>query len=277
MGDIAILRTCEGQAGHQSTPMTPNRRTERTPRLGECRTRVCDPDEKLACPDGEVWSPGAGACVALCAESETLINGTCCAAGDLRPDRDPRRPGICSGNGTNIGLPQCGAGQTALGSSKGCCANDRIYAGPSGAEFCCATPLVNGTCELKLRKPPALECAGCCATGYVALNGSCCLQSQATSTGQCCPAGEHPSADKTHCVQLQLIPRISMCCAEGFLPTGSGKCCSAANITSTGACCALAVDPKDRTKCSAPLEKKSIPLKSCGPGMFAIARAYASN
>jgi hypothetical protein len=188
---------------------------------------VCGTPDGPACPVDQVWSIAAGACAPSCALSEILVNGKCCSQKDMLPGGACSNGDPSSSKGdpsTGIAKPMCGVTQTAIGPKNECCDNDRIYSGPSGGQLCCATALVNGVCEPLKTKIPI--CPGCCAPGYVKIGGKCCLKSQATSKGQCCPVGETPSADGTQCLHLPSfkIPKFSLCCASGFVPTGSGKC-----------------------------------------------------
>lgn len=260
LGDVAILRACKETTakllpGVPSTGATPR---PRPPGLRACQTHVCGDGQ--ACPVNQVWSIAAGACTSGCAPTEILVNGKCCSQEDLRPG------GACSngGPGTSIAKPMCGVTQTAIGPKNECCENDHIYSGPNGEQLCCATALADGKCGSLIPKIPNLQCADCCASGYVAIKGKCCLKSQATSKGQCCPLGQIPSSDGTQCQPLHWQPKIPLCCASGFIPTANGQCCAAANLTTSGECCPAPVNPKDRRQCLTKAEKKHTPPEPCG-------------
>jgi hypothetical protein len=240
MGDIAILRPCAPAPTRIEPP--PRRAGAPPPGPRVCRTHVCAGGQ--ACPVGQVWNPATGACVADCPPPTILVNGMCCTPQDLRTG------GACAGEpGTGIGKPMCGVTQTAIGPNSACCENDHIYAGPNGEPRCCADALQNGKCGSQIVKIPELLCADCCAAGYVKIKSKCCLKGQATTTGQCCPAGQFVSPDGAHCLTFVKLPKLSLCCAAGFVPLAGGKCCVAANLTTSGECCPAAVDPKARHQC----------------------------
>lgn len=259
MGDVAILRACKETTAKLSPSVPRAGAPLPRPSLRTCQTHVCMPGGP-ACPVNQVWSIAVGACASSCAPSEILVNGKCCSPKDMRPG------GACS-NGdpsTGIAKPKCGVTQTAIGPKNECCENDRIYSGSSGTKLCCVTALVNGVCEPL--KPKIPICPGCCAPGYVAIGGKCCLKSQATSKEQCCPIGQIPSPDGALCMPLNWLPKIPLCCASGFVPTGTGKCCASANLTTSGECCPAPVNPNDRAQCLTKAEKKNTPPKPCGRG-----------
>lgn len=264
LGDIAILRACTEQAAKvlpaPPVPTPPAVALTPSPRI--CQTHVCGTPRGPVCPVNHIWNITARACAESCAPPDILVNGKCCSPKDMQPG------GACSNGGTpstDIAKPMCGTTQTAIGPKNECCENSQIYSGSGGAQLCCPTALVNGVCEpLKVKIP---LCPDCCAPGYVTIGGKCCLKSQATSKGQCCPVGQTPSADGTQCVpSLHWLPRIPFCCASGYVPSGDGKCCAAANLTSSGACCPTPVNPKDRGQCVVPSEKKFTPRQTCGAG-----------
>ena len=265
MGDIAIWRACKERAAElvpSPRPLLPPPSgAPRPPSLRTCQMRVCGPGGS-ACPVNQVWSIAVGACAPGCALLEILVNGMCCSPKELGPG------GACSnGNtSTNIAKPMCGVTQTAIGPNHDCCDNDHIYSGSGGEQLCCTTALVNGVCEPLKPKIPTWQCPGCCGTGYVAIGGKCCLKSQATSKGQCCPIGQTPNSDGTGCQPFHKLPKISVCCASGFVPTSDGKCCASANLTSSGACCPTPVNPNDRRQCVTKVEKKNTPPEPCGRG-----------
>jgi len=297
MGDIAILRACVEQPAQllpgafpPGAPRLPPPSGGKPPNLRTCQTFVCGPGGG-PCPVNQVWSVAAGACAPTCAIAEILVNGKCCSPSDLAPGgacaqscappntlvngkccspSDLAPGGACSKGGPSTGtpaLPMCGATQTAIGPNHECCDNDHIYSDPNGGQLCCASPLVNGKCEQQLiPKLPKFSCPGCCASGYVAMNGACCLKSQATSTGQCCPIGQTPSSDGTKCQPFHWLPLHPLCCAGGYVPTANGKCCAVANLTSSGECCPAPVNPNDRKQCPTQAEKKTFPPLACGPG-----------
>jgi hypothetical protein len=261
LGDIAILRTCAEQPAQLlpglrpvGVPLPP----PPPPSFRACQTHVCGPGGKPVCPINQVWSNGA--CASDCAKSETLVNGKCCSAVDLRPG------GACGNPSTDIGKPMCGTTQTAIGPNHECCENDHIYTGSGGAQLCCAGALVNGKCQQFIPKIPGGICLDCCSPGYVKIAGKCCLKSQATSKGVCCPVGQTPSADGTQCQPKFKIPKISLCCAAGYVPTAAGKCCAAGNLTSSGECCPAPVNPNDRSQCVAQSGKKFSPQQPCAAG-----------
>lgn len=287
MGDIAILRACREQAAKlffDAPPaLTPPAAAVAKPSFRTCQTHVCGAPAGPVCALNQVWSIAAGACKTDCLPPETLVNGKCCAPKDLALG------GACSGGGpstggggpssgggwpsdggggpsTEIAKPSCGVNQTAIGPKHDCCDNANVYSGPNGAQLCCQSPLVNGKCEPQLHKPPLLQCANCCSPGYVAINGACCLKGQATSTGQCCPPGQSPGPDGTKCLPTLWLPKITMCCAAGYIPSGNGKCCAAANLTTNGTCCPTPVNPKDRRQCSTETVKKGALPAPCSPG-----------
>jgi hypothetical protein len=258
MGDVAILRRCKETSATLSPGLRPAATRPSSPNVRICQTHVCAPDGSV-CPVNQVWSPAGSACTPGCAPTETLVNGKCCSQEDMRAG------GACSPS-TDIGKPMCGVTQTAIGPKKECCENNQIYSGPNGEQLCCATALVNGKCGQLIPKFPELQCANCCASGYVPIGGKCCLKSQATSTGQCCPIGKTPSSDGTLCVPLNWLPKLSLCCASGFVPTGKGKCCASANLTTSGECCPSPVDPNDRRQCLTQTKKKSAAPEPCSRG-----------
>jgi hypothetical protein len=258
MGDIAILHPCvPGAVRSVPPPRRAGAVRQSGPRV--CRTHICA--DGHACPVDQVWNPATGACVTGCPPPKFLVNGVCCVAQDLRAG------GACAGGpGTGIAKPGCGVDETAIGNA--CCGNDRVYSGPNGEPRCCASALQNGACGSLTSKIPELLCTDCCATGYVKIKGKCCLKSQATTNGQCCPAGQVVSPDGAHCLTFVKLPKLSLCCASGFVPIAGGKCCAVANLTTSGECCPVAVDAKDRSKCPA----KTSPPQPCGPGRVRDAR-----
>jgi hypothetical protein len=260
MGDIAIVRACRGTAAmlFPREPLPPSGAViPRPPGRRICQTHVCPPVGD-ACPVNQVWSPSIGVCVSGCVSPDVLVNGQCCAPKDLQPG------GSCSqgGPGTGIAKPMCGTTQTAIGPNNECCDNDHIYSGPSGGQFCCPTNVQNGKCDQLIPKVPDLQCAGCCAVGYVTIKGKCCLKGQVTKTGQCCPAGQMPSPDGVHCQPLFKLPQFSFCCAAGFAPSRNGKCCAIQNLTTGGECCPAPLNSKDRGTCTA----TSAPPRPCRAG-----------
>ncbi|WP_298882118.1 hypothetical protein [uncultured Bradyrhizobium sp.] len=264
LGDIAILRACGVQPAQLPPGMLPVGVPLPPPNFRTCQTHVCNPPGTQLCAVNQVWSKGA--CASGCAQSEILVNGKCCSPVDLGPG------GACSSGGgssipsTNIAKVMCGNTQTAIGPNHECCENDHIYSGSGGTQLCCADALVNGMCQPFTPKIPSKICLDCCSPGYVKTGGKCCLKSQATAGGVCCPIGQKPSADGTHCQTTFKIPKISFCCAAGYVPTVAGKCCAAGNLTTTGECCPTAVNPNDRRQCLAQSEKKSFPPQICAPG-----------
>ncbi|WP_316201499.1 MULTISPECIES: hypothetical protein [unclassified Bradyrhizobium] len=263
LGDIAILRTCADQPAQLQPGILPFGVPLPPPSFRACQTHVCGPPGWPVCPVNQVWSKGA--CAPGCAQSEILIGGKCCSSADLRPG------GACSSGGssipsTDIAKPMCGTTQTAIGPNQECCNNDHIYSGPGGGQLCCLSALVNGVCEPSIPKIPNGTCTDCCSPGYVKIAGKCCLKSQATSKGVCCPAGQSPSADGTQCQPTFKIPKISLCCVAGYVPTAAGKCCATANLTTSGECCPAPVNPKDRSQCIAPAQKKFVPQEPCRVG-----------
>ncbi|WP_316186499.1 hypothetical protein [Bradyrhizobium sp. SZCCHNS30592] len=274
MGDIAILRACTREAAQirlapRPAGAPPPAGMPKPPGLQTCKTHVCGSDGSV-CPPNQIWIIKTKSCASSCAPPNVLVNGQCCSPKDLQPR------GICSNNNpsTDIAKPTCGVNQTAIGPNNECCENSQIYSGPIGQQLCCGTTVVNGVCDPLKPKIPDWKCPSCCAPGYVKIAGKCCLKSQATSKGQCCPAGQIASPDGTLCIPLHWLPRLSQCCASGFLPTANGKCCAPANLTTSGECCAAPVDPKDRSQCSKKIEKKSttvVPVipklpTTCQPG-----------
>lgn len=262
LGDIAIQRACTEQAVQPSPGMPRADVPLPPPSFRTCQTHVCGPGG-LVCPLNQVWSKGA--CAPGCAQSEILVGGKCCSPADLGPG------GACSSGGssipsTNIAKPMCGTTQTAIGPNNECCNNDHIYSGPGGVQACCLSALVNGVCEPSIPKIPGGICLDCCSPGYVKIAGKCCLKSQATSKGVCCPIGQTPSADGTQCQSTFKIPKISVCCAGGYVPTAAGKCCAAANLTTSGECCPAPVNPKDRSQCVAQSGMKFSPQQPCAAG-----------
>jgi hypothetical protein len=255
MGDVAILRGCSDAAmllpsspPAGAPPMRPNIRI--------CATHVCGPDGTV-CPVNQFWDLKTKSCGASCAPPDVLVNGQCCSPKDLQPG------GACkSPPSTKIGKPMCGDTQTAIGPNKECCENAQIYSGPKGEQLCCATSLVNGVCDPLKPKIPEWACPGCCAPGYVKSAGKCCLKSHVTSKGHCCPPGQIASSDGALCVPLHWLPKLSQCCASGFVPTAKGKCCAAANLTTSGECCSTAVNPNDRKQCPT----QTSPPESCARG-----------
>ncbi|MGJ5162564.1 hypothetical protein [Bradyrhizobium sp. HKCCYLR1051] len=261
LGDIAILRICAEQPAELLPGPLPAGVPLPPPSFRACQTHVCGPPGFPVCPINQVWSKGA--CASNCAPPEILLGGRCCSPADLGPG------GACSSGSipsTDIAKPMCGVTQTAIGPKQECCNNDHIYSGPGGVQACCLSALVNGVCEPSIPKIPNGKCPDCCSPGYVKIAGKCCLKSQATSKGVCCPIGQTPSADGTQCQPTFKIPKISLCCAAGYVPTAAGKCCATANLTTSGECCPAAVNPKDRSRCVAPAQKKSVPQEPCAAG-----------
>ena len=259
LGDIAILRSCAEQPAQLPPGMLPVGVPLPPPSFRVCQTHVCSPPGTLVCPVNQVWSKGA--CAPGCANSEILVNGKCCSPADLAPG------GACSNGGssipsTNIAKPMCGTTQTAIGPNSECCENDHIYSS-GGAQLCCPNALVNGACQPFIPKIPGGLCLDCCSPGYVKIGGKCCLKSQATSKGVCCPVGQTPSADGTQCQTTFKIPKISVCCAGGYVPTAAGKCCAAGNLTTSGECCPAPVNPKDRSQCVAQSGMQFTPQQPC--------------
>jgi len=260
LGDVAILRSCTDQPAQLMPGMLPVGVPLPPPSFRACQTHVCGPPGFPVCPVNQVWSKGA--CASGCAPLEILINGKCCSPKDMRPG------GACS-NGkpsTDIGKPMCGTTQTAIGPKNECCENSQIYSGSNGEQLCCANALVNGICQPFIPKIPGGICLDCCSPGYVKIAGKCCLKSQATSKGVCCPVGQTPSADGTQCQSTFKIPKISVCCAGGYVPTAAGKCCATGNLTTSGECCPAPVNPNDRTQCVPQSGKKSTPQQPCAAG-----------
>ncbi|WP_128919986.1 hypothetical protein [Bradyrhizobium nanningense] len=258
LGDIAIQRTCAGRPAQLPPAMLPVGLPLPPPSFRTCQTHVCGPGGKPVCPVNQVWSKDG--CASGCAQSEILVNGKCCSAVDLRPG------GACGNPSTDISKPKCGTTQTAIGPNHECCDNDHIYSGSGGAQLCCAGALVNGKCQQFIPKVPGGICLDCCSPGYVKIAGKCCLNSQATSKGVCCPIGQTPSADGTQCKPTFKIPKVSLCCAAGYVPTADRKCCAAANLTTSGECCPAPVNPKDRSKCVAQSGMKFSPQQPCAAG-----------
>lgn len=262
LGDIAILRTCADQPAQLLPGVTPVGVPLPPPSFRACQTHVCGPGGKPLCPVNQVWSKGA--CAQGCTKPDILVGGKCCSPADLGPG------GACSNsNGkpsTEIMKPMCGTTQTAIGPNHECCENDHIYTGSGGVQLCCANDLVNGVCQPFIPKIPGGICLDCCSPGYVKIAGKCCLKSQATSKGVCCPIGQTPSADGTQCQPMFKIPKISLCCAAGYVPTAAGKCCATGNLTSSGECCPAPVNPNDRSQCVAQSGKKFSPQQPCAAG-----------
>jgi hypothetical protein len=263
MGAIAIARACVGGAvpapatpgaGHAApatpapsaspapvpptaspppAPLRPPSSPGTPPNGRACQARVCGPTGEPVCARNQVWRDATKQCAPSCEQGEVLIAGRCCAVNV-----------VAGGGCVNGGAPggQCGVGQTPIGPNNQCCANDRVYVDPAGAQACCPNAVVGGQCA----SPPP---SSACASGYVPASGGCCLASQATATGVCCPSGQAPSADKATCQTWTRIPKGGQCCASGYVPSGAGQCCASANLTSTGECCSQPVDPNDRRAC----------------------------
>lgn len=253
MGDVAIPRTCSSlpapeeqifpkpghePPGHGNPPPPPGKCPPNTP---------CPPG---TCPPGQAWGRHSGEC-GQCGRPNVVINGVCCSPADITAN------GACVSN--NPGCPQ---GQTPVGPSGACCPANEIYSSASGAQACCATPLVNGQCGPPPPPPPGQSG---CPSGYVPAGGTCCLASQVTSNGVCCPAGKIPTGpNKGQCETMIPIPiGGGACCTNGQIPVGvSGGCCAPAFVTTLGVCCSQPVDPNNRTSCPATTQS----IIKCAPG-----------
>ena len=195
------------------------------------------------CQPGQVTRAGTNECVS-CAAPNIQVNGQCCSVTQLAATA------ACSNS-------SCPSGQTAVGPSNFCCNSSQVYTGANGAPACCSRPLVNGKCSPPTPNPPS----GGCAKGYVQVGGACCAANKVTSTGVCCPTGETPGGpNKSRCIGLIPI-HLPQCCESGSIPTASGQCCPAANVTTSGQCCPGPVDPANRKEC-----KVLIPLAACAAG-----------
>ncbi len=183
----------------------------------------------------------------------------------LRQD-DLQPGGACASGGPSgeVVKAHCGTTQTAIGPNNECCENDHIYTGAGGEQACCFGALTNGKCDSTPNQPDN-PCPTCCAKGYTSVNGACCLVAQVTNSGVCCPTGQKPQTDGS-CRKSGKIPKITQCCAAGYVPTHGGTCCAVANLTSIGSCCASAVNPKDRSQCPKQFEKTFTPPKPCARG-----------
>lgn len=245
MGDIAIALPCTpARAGNFWT--LPGRleggRSPGRPRGGKPPGGGTPPGGGN--PPGSGLPPGgcspnllrdvnAGSCGG-CQPPNIQVNGKCCSVATLAANA------ACSNS-------ICQPGQTPIGPSNFCCNSGQVYNCPGGAQACCSGQVVNDQCQQTL-PPITINCA----TGYVAVAGSCCLASQVTSTGTCCPAGQVSSGpNKSQCtpfIPIHLPPLT--CCPSGQIPTAGPKSsCPTANVTSGGMCCPGPVDPNHRAQC----------------------------
>ena len=199
-------------------------------------TRNCQPGN---CPPGQIRDRHTQECTP-CSRPNVRVGGQCCTPASL-----VAAGGLCPPGGG------CQPGTIAIGPSGSCCPSGQVYNDPSGAQACCAGPLVNGRCQ---PPPPPPICPTCCAPGYTQTASGCCLAGQVTSSGVCCPAGQTPlGAACTIKIPIKFPP--PSCCAAGSVPVGpSGKCCPVANVTTEGLCCPVPVDPTNRGSCPAQIQ-----------------------
>ncbi len=206
-------------------------------------THACQPGN---CPPGQSRDRHTQECVP-CSRPNVRVGGQCCTPASIL-----NAGGLCPPGGG------CQPGNVAVGPSGSCCPSNQVYNDPTGAQACCAEPLVNGQCQPPPPPPPV--CPTCCAAGYSQTSNGCCLAGQMTTSGVCCPAGQTPLGPTcTIKIPIKLPPT---CCAAGSVPAGpSGKCCPVANVTTEGMCCPVPVDPMNRNSCPEQIQS----ITKCAP------------